>query len=94
MPILPLLKTAGFDPEATKTLASAFDSAWSVLRRQVSTLAANENAVVTREVLAKRIVAMGRTGERDRQCLVNDALVHVANSKLFSHEGWPSAGEW
>jgi hypothetical protein len=41
MPILPLSKTAGFDPEATKTLASAFDAAWDVLRRSGSTLAAD-----------------------------------------------------
>ena len=94
MPILPLLTSAAFDPEATKTLASAFDSAWSVLRRSGSTLAADENAIVTREALAKRIIAMGRTGERDQHRLVNDALVHMANSKLISREGWPTAGEW
>ena len=86
MPILPLLKTAAFDPEATKTLASAFDTAWNVLRRSGSTLAADDKAVVTREVLAKRIIAMGRTGERDRQRLVNDALVHAANCKMISRE--------
>jgi hypothetical protein len=73
MPILPLLKTAAFDPEATKTLASVFDSAWSVLLRSGSGLATDENAIVTREVLAKRIIAMGRTGERDQHRLVNDA---------------------
>jgi hypothetical protein len=87
MPILPLLKTAAFDPEATKTLGSAFDTAWNVLLRSRSTLAADDNARVTREVLAKRIVAMGRTGERDRHRLVNDALAHVATSKLISREG-------
>ena len=81
MPILPLLKTAAFDPEATKTLASAFNTARSVLLRSDSTLAAGENAVVAREVLAMRIVAMGRTGERDRRRLVNDALVHMESSK-------------
>jgi hypothetical protein len=94
MPILPLLETAAFDPEATEILASAFDTAWNVLRRSGSTLATEENAVVTREALAKRIIATGRTGERNRQCLVNDALVHMANSKLISHKGWPTAGEW
>jgi hypothetical protein len=94
MPILPLLKTAAFDPEATKTLASAFDSAWSVLKRSGSTLAADENAIVTREVLAKCIIAMGRTGERNQHRLMNDALAHVANSKLMSRERWPTAGQW
>ena len=94
MPTLPLLKTAAFDPEATKVLASAFNAAWDVLRRSGSTLAADNMAVVARDVLAKRIIAMGQTGERDRQRLVNDALVHVANSKLISREGWPTPDEW
>jgi hypothetical protein len=49
MPTLPLLTSAAFDPEATKTLASAFDSAWSVLQRSGSTLAYDENAIVTLE---------------------------------------------
>ncbi len=94
MPILPLLTSTAFDPEATKTLVSAFDTAWSVLQRSGSTLAAKENAIVTREALAKRIIAMGRTGGRDRQRLVNDALAHVGNSKWTPREGWPSAYEW
>jgi hypothetical protein len=83
-----------FDAEATKTLASAFDSVWSVLWRSGSTLATDENAIVTHEALAKRIIAMGRTGERDQHRLVNDSLVHVANSKFISREGRPTAGKW
>jgi hypothetical protein len=86
MPILPLLKTKAFGPEATKTLASAFDTAWNVLRRSGSTLAADYNAIVTREVLAKHIIAMGRKGERDRQRLVNGALVHVSNCENTSRK--------
>jgi len=94
MTTLSQLETAPFDTEATKTLASAFDTAWNVLRRLGRTLAAHENAIVTREVLVRRIIAMGWTGERDRQRLLNCALVHVANSKFISREGWPTAGEW
>jgi hypothetical protein len=54
MPILPLLKTAPLDPDATKTLASAFDAAWNVMRRSSSTLAADDKAIVTREAFAKQ----------------------------------------
>ena len=75
MPILPLLKTAPLDPDATKTLASAFDAAWNVMRRSSSTLAADDMAIVTREVLAKRILALARTGERDQQRLVNCKII-------------------
>lgn len=84
MPIKVLLKTAAFDAEATKTLASAFDTAWSVLRRSGSTLAANNKAKITREVLAKQIIAMAETGERNRQRLVKDARVHVASCETIS----------
>jgi hypothetical protein len=66
MSILPLLKTEPLDPDASKTSASAFDDAWNVMRRSSSTLAADDKAVVTREVLAKRNPASARTGERER----------------------------
>jgi hypothetical protein len=47
MPILPLLKIAGFD--ATETSASTFDIAWDVLQRSGSTLAADDNDIVAVE---------------------------------------------
>jgi hypothetical protein len=84
MPILRLLRTAAFDPKATETLASAFDTAWNVLRRSGSTLAANDKAVMTREVLAKQIIAMGRTGERNQERLVKDTLAYVASCETIS----------
>ena len=84
MPILRLLKTAAFGPEESKVLAAAFDAAWNVLRRSGSILVANDKAAMTREVLAKQIVEMGQTGERDHQRLVNNALVHVASSQMIS----------
>jgi hypothetical protein len=46
MSIQPILTIAAFDPEATSTLGSGFDSAWSVLLSSRSTLAAAENAIV------------------------------------------------
>ena len=84
MPILRLLKTAAFDPKETKIFASAFDTAWNVLRRSGSTLAANDKAAMTREVLAEQIVKMGQAGERDHQRLVKHALVHVASCEMIS----------
>jgi hypothetical protein len=56
MPILRLLRTAAFDPEATEKLTSAFDTAWNVLRRSA---VANDKAVMTREVLAKQSLHRG-----------------------------------
>jgi len=46
MSIQPILTIAAFDPEATSTLGSGFDSAWSVLLSSRRTLAAAENAIV------------------------------------------------
>ena len=60
MPMLSLLESAVFDPESTKTLAWAFESAWNVLRRPGGTLADNDMAMVTREELAKRIIEWRR----------------------------------
>jgi len=77
-----------------KALASAFDTAWDILQRSGSTLTADVNAIGARGVLAARIIAMGRTGERDRQHLVNDALVHISNSAVISPDGWPPTSEW
>jgi len=37
-------------------------------------------------LLAKRIIAMGRTGKRDRQRQMNDALVRVANCEMISRK--------
>jgi len=90
MPMQRLLKTVAFDPEAAELLISAFDAAWNVLRISGSTLGGDDMANITREVLAERIIAMGRRGERDRQCLVTDALIHVANHDVLSRD-WPTA---
>ena len=87
MTTLSQLQTAAFDTEAIKTLASAFDTSWNVLQRSGSTLAADDMAIIAREALTKRIIAMGWTGERDRHRLVNCSLVQPANFKFISHEG-------
>jgi hypothetical protein len=81
MPIVPLLTSAGFfDPEATKILTGAFDTAWQTLKTSGSVLAADYRAASTRELLAKRIVETARHGERDPIRLVDDALAHLENS--------------
>ena len=81
MPIDSLLENAAFDLDTTALLASAFDSAWDTVKKSGSPLAANHQAAWAREVLAKRIIEMGKKGERDPQRLVDDALAHLAGSK-------------
>jgi hypothetical protein len=77
MPMDSLLGNSAFDPETASLLASAFEAAWETLKKSGSPLATNENASSTREIMAKRIVEMAQTGERDPKKLVDDALTHI-----------------
>ena len=82
MPIVPLLKSDGFfDPEATKILTGAFDTAWQMLKTSGNVLAADYRAASTRELLAKRIIETARLGERNPIRLVDDALSYLTNSR-------------
>ena len=82
MPIVRLLGKTGFDPETTKILASAFDAAWQALTISGSTFLVNPRRAKTRKVLSKRIIEMGRRGERDSDRLADDALAHLVRFKL------------
>jgi hypothetical protein len=81
MPIAQLLSQTAFDPETVALLSSAFDTAWDTLKKSDSPLAADGQAASTRELLAKRVIATGRKGERDKQRLVADALAHLPARK-------------
>ena len=81
MPIVPLLTSAGFfDPQTTKILTAAFDTAWQILKTSGNVLAADFRATSTRELLAKRIIETGSQGERNPLRLAEDALAFLANS--------------
>jgi hypothetical protein len=81
MPIVQLLTTSAgfFDPEATKILTAAYDTAWQMLKTSGNVLAADYRAASTRDLLAKRIIETARQGERSPIRLVDDALAHLAN---------------
>jgi len=81
VPIDELLTNTAFDPDTITLLASAFDIAWDTVKKSGSPLAADDRAASTRDVLAKRIIEMGKKGEHDPQRLVDDALAHLAGSK-------------
>ena len=77
--IVPILANAGFDAETTLLLGSAFDAAWQAAK--TSGGAADVHAAARRNLLAKRIIEMGRRGERNHDRLVEDALAHLENSR-------------
>jgi hypothetical protein len=82
MSIASLFAGTAFDPDTVALLASAFDTAWDTLKTSGSPLAADSQAASTRELLAKHIIEAAQKGERDGQRLVNEALAHLALTKL------------
>lgn len=79
MSILKLLGKHSFDVETTKILASAFDAAWLSLQASGSPLAADNRAVETRDLLARRIIEIAQRGERNRQRILDQALAQFAS---------------
>ena len=67
MPIRPFLKGATFDPEHVKAMGKAFDSIIRELHDR------GQNRVV-REVIAERIIAFAKSGERDPDKLFKLAI--------------------
>lgn len=80
MPIASLLAKTAFDPDTTALLASAFETAWNTVKKSGSPLTADSEAASTRERLAKRIIELGKDGERNPKRLVDGALAHLAGS--------------
>ena len=81
IPIDPRSADKIFDRDTTLLLVSAFDAAWETVKKSGSTLAADDQAASTRELLAKRIIKMGEQGERNMQRLIDDALAHLTGVK-------------
>ena len=67
MPIRTLAQPGAFDPEAIAAMTEAFDVACEKLRD-------TDQPEVAREVIAGRIVAAARLGERDPARLLEAAL--------------------
>jgi hypothetical protein len=85
MPIGALLGTNAFDSETTRLLGAAFEAAWRKLEASGSALAGNSRAAETRDLLARRIIEVGRRGETNCDRLVEDALAHLARLHGDSH---------
>jgi hypothetical protein len=81
MPVISLFGHQSFDPETTSLLASAFESAWETVKKSGSPLAADGQALSTREILAKRIIERAQAGERDPVKLTSDALAHLTGPR-------------
>ncbi len=71
-----------FEPEAVKILTDAFDDAWARLQASGAPFAGEEYALAARTIIAKRIIALAKEGQLDRQLLASVALIHLARQKL------------
>jgi hypothetical protein len=71
---------AAFDTDATRLLSAAFEAAWQVVQSS-GAVADEAYAASIRECLAKRVIEMGRRGERNHDRLVEEALLYLAKSR-------------
>ncbi len=81
MSILKLIGQQSFDIATTMTLASAFDTAWLTLQKAGGEIVTDQKAGATRDLLARRLVALAAGGERNFQALVDGALAQFAGAE-------------
>ncbi len=65
----------GFDPEATQTLCSAFDTVWGAIAQR-------DQSELVRELVARRVIALAERGLRD-----SNKLAEAVTSSLGMHRG-------
>ena len=70
MTIMPLLKYQAFDPQAIEALGAAYDKACQSLND-------GGQAGLVRDVIAKRIIELAQSGERDPDRLCASALASL-----------------
>jgi hypothetical protein len=69
-------------PEMIDAMSIAFDDAWRTLVETGSSFATDDQAKVTREVLALRLIDTARTGESDPVRLKDDVLKYLASANV------------
>ncbi len=74
MPIRPFIRSGAFDPEVIAVMSEAFEAACKELDQA-------GQAKVAREVIAGRIIAAARIGERDPVRLREAALAGPLNER-------------
>jgi len=71
---------AVFDPETISILVAAFDDAWQSVKTSGINLSSENQIELMRTVLARRILELAVTGERDPNRLREEALLDLAKS--------------
>jgi len=74
-------KAIAFDPETIAVLVGALDDAWADVEASAVPVAAfQQGEVGARALLARRIIALAKRGERDPTQLTEDSLLHLARA--------------
>jgi len=71
---------AAFDPETVGILIAAFDDAWQSVKANEIDLSSENRIELVRTVLARRILELALTGERDPDRLRKEAMLDLAKS--------------
>jgi hypothetical protein len=74
--IVDLFRATAFDPETVKTLCDAYDKARKSLHD-------TGQPHIVNEIIAERIIALAKAGERDPDKLCEGALVALGNKAVF-----------
>jgi hypothetical protein len=73
-----IVDASAFDPESIRIMSDAFEDAWQSLQVTGTGVHNAEKDDERRAILAKRIIELAKTGERDRQTLQDAALAYLA----------------
>jgi hypothetical protein len=72
-----------FGPETIKIVSLAFDAAWEKIEKSGSEFAKPAYANAMREEIAKHIIEMAGSGERDQRRLSEDAIQFLAENYKY-----------
>ncbi len=78
------LGDSNFDPETIETLSAAFEEAWRKTGTSNSRYTQPAYAAAAREVVAKHIIGLAKSGERDPVKLCDSAVEFLASSPYES----------
>jgi len=71
-----------FRPDEISILEDAFDDAWRRLENSKAPWASDDYSSAGRTILARYIIAMAKSGERDSKWLADSALLYLSQQKL------------
>jgi hypothetical protein len=71
-----------FHPDEISILEDALDDAWRRIECSKAPWASDDYAAVGRTILARYIIAMAKSGERDTKWLADSAVLYLSQQEL------------